>query len=200
MHPGKQLFFGAILAASLVGCASVSAPRTSRPGPAAGEALFFALSTLDIDYRFGGSARESGFDCSGLVQYVFRSAYGIELPRLAVEQSRVGQGIERQRLDRERAALAEAEKQYEVLESEFRRARLGELTEWEARAAALSQEVLKAVMKMSPARVVYVSCDPATLARDAQYLSTGGYHLKRAVPLDMFPQTAHIESVSLFAK
>ena len=99
MHPGKQLFFGVILAASLVGCASVSAPRTSRPGPAAGEALFFALSTLDIDYRFGGSARESGFDCSGLVQYVFRSAYGIELPRLAVEQSRVGQGIERQRLE-----------------------------------------------------------------------------------------------------
>ena len=49
-------------------------------------------------------------------------------------------------------------------------------------------------------RIVYVSCDPATLARDAKYLSTGGYLLRKSVPVDLFPQTAHIESVSLFSK
>ena len=64
--------------------------------------------------------------------------------------------------------------------------------------AGCEKSVLKSVMRAGPVRMVYVSCDPGTLARDAQYLSTGGYHLKRSVPVDLFPQTAHIESVTLF--
>lgn len=66
--------------------------------------------------------------------------------------------------------------------------------------AGCDKSVLKSVMRAGPARIVYVSCDPGTLARDAQYLSTGGYHLKRSVPVDLFPQTAHIESVTLFER
>ncbi|MBK8574773.1 MAG: 23S rRNA (uracil(1939)-C(5))-methyltransferase RlmD [Elusimicrobia bacterium] len=66
--------------------------------------------------------------------------------------------------------------------------------------AGCDKSVLKFVMRAGPQRIVYVSCDPGTLARDAQYLSTGGYHLKRSVPVDLFPQTAHIESVSLFER
>jgi len=66
--------------------------------------------------------------------------------------------------------------------------------------AGCSPQVLKEVMRANPQRIVYVSCDPGTLARDARYLSTGGYHLKRCVPVDLFPQTAHIESVSLFER
>lgn len=66
--------------------------------------------------------------------------------------------------------------------------------------AGCDKSVLKSVMRSGPLRVVYVSCDPGTLARDAQYLSTGGYHLKRSVPVDLFPQTAHIESVTLFER
>jgi 23S rRNA (uracil1939-C5)-methyltransferase len=66
--------------------------------------------------------------------------------------------------------------------------------------AGCDKSVLKGVMRAGPQRVVYVSCDPGTLARDAQYLSTGGYHLKRSVPVDLFPQTAHIESVTLFER
>jgi 23S rRNA (uracil1939-C5)-methyltransferase len=62
------------------------------------------------------------------------------------------------------------------------------------------QHVLRGVIRMAPERIVYVSCDPATLARDAKYLSTGGYHLRRCIPVDLFPQTAHIESVSLFTR
>ncbi len=66
--------------------------------------------------------------------------------------------------------------------------------------AGCDKSVLKSVMRAGPARIVYVSCDPGTLARDAQYLSTGSYHLKRSVPVDLFPQTAHIESVTLFER
>jgi 23S rRNA (uracil1939-C5)-methyltransferase len=53
---------------------------------------------------------------------------------------------------------------------------------------------------MSPERVVYVSCNPATLARDLKYLSERGYDVKEIQPVDMFPQTTHVESVARIEK
>jgi 23S rRNA (uracil1939-C5)-methyltransferase len=51
---------------------------------------------------------------------------------------------------------------------------------------------------LAPARVVVVSCDPATLARDAAVLAAGGFRLAAAQPLDLFPQTAHVETAARF--
>jgi 23S rRNA (uracil1939-C5)-methyltransferase len=61
----------------------------------------------------------------------------------------------------------------------------------------LAESVNGAILERPPGRIVYVSCNPATLARDAKRLS-GHYHLVQVTPLDMFPQTAEIESVSIF--
>ena len=59
---------------------------------------------------------------------------------------------------------------------------------------------LDTMLKMSPDRIVYVSCDSATLARDLRILCDGGYELKRIRPVDMFPQTVHVETVCLLSK
>jgi 23S rRNA (uracil1939-C5)-methyltransferase len=64
----------------------------------------------------------------------------------------------------------------------------------------LERAALDAILHMSPAVLVYVSCDPSTLARDARRLVKGGYSLSQTTPFDLFPQTYHIESVSLFLK
>jgi 23S rRNA (uracil1939-C5)-methyltransferase len=55
--------------------------------------------------------------------------------------------------------------------------------------------VLEAITAMAPAVVVYVSCNPSTLARDLRTLADTGYAIRRVRPIDMFPQTAHIECV-----
>ncbi|PJF36499.1 MAG: 23S rRNA (uracil(1939)-C(5))-methyltransferase RlmD [Candidatus Thermofonsia Clade 1 bacterium] len=59
---------------------------------------------------------------------------------------------------------------------------------------------LDALAALAPAQIVYVSCDPATLARDARRLIAKGYTLQDVQPLDMFPQTYHIEAVATFTR
>lgn len=60
-----------------------------------------------------------------------------------------------------------------------------------------SEEFIEAVLTLRPAKVVYVSCEPDTLARDLALLTEGGYAMKKAVPVDMFPYTEGVETVCL---
>lgn len=62
------------------------------------------------------------------------------------------------------------------------------------------QVLLDTIVKMNPERIVYVSCDSATLARDLKWLEEHGYKLKEATPCDMFGQTVHVETVALLSK
>jgi 23S rRNA (uracil1939-C5)-methyltransferase len=64
--------------------------------------------------------------------------------------------------------------------------------------AGIEKHALDAIIQIKPQIIAYVSCDPSTLARDAARLINGGYQLKEVTPFDLFPQTYHIESISIF--
>jgi len=64
----------------------------------------------------------------------------------------------------------------------------------------LAKGVADALVRRAPRRMVYVSCDPATLARDLKVLITGGYNVSSIEVLDLFPMTEHVESVVVLDK
>ena len=64
----------------------------------------------------------------------------------------------------------------------------------------LAPGVVDAIVRMNPERLVYVSCDPATLARDVKRFAEQGYQPRTALAVDLFPRTSHVESVMLMAK
>jgi 23S rRNA (uracil1939-C5)-methyltransferase len=66
--------------------------------------------------------------------------------------------------------------------------------------AGLSQKIVRRVIEAAPRRIVYVSCNPTTLAPDAATLVEAGWRLERVSPVDMFPQTPHIECVAVLSR
>lgn len=66
--------------------------------------------------------------------------------------------------------------------------------------AGCDERLLEAVVSVAPERIVYVSCDPATLARDVKYLTGNGYTFVEGTPVDMFPWTGSVESIVLLSK
>jgi len=106
--PAERRTFLALLGASLLSACSTLPPPSrgpfdssdtdaGDPDPTAGlsedlarEASFLALSLVDTPYRYGGNTPAGGFDCSGLIVYVFRSAAGVGLPRTVAQLARVG--------------------------------------------------------------------------------------------------------------
>ena len=55
--------------------------------------------------------------------------------------------------------------------------------------------LLETLVKVKPLRIVYVSCKPSTLARDLKFLTESGYRIEKVTPVNMFPRSAHVESV-----
>ena len=64
--------------------------------------------------------------------------------------------------------------------------------------AGLGRRTLEGIQTLNPRTIAYISCDPATLGRDARYLIEMGYQLRQITPFDLFPQTYHIESISFW--
>ncbi len=66
--------------------------------------------------------------------------------------------------------------------------------------AGCDERVLNAIAEVGPQRIVYVSCNPASLARDLNYLEQHGYRTMAVQPVDMFPMTSHVECVVLMTR
>ena len=64
----------------------------------------------------------------------------------------------------------------------------------------LTPELIDTIVQMSPDRVVYVSCDPATMARDLKLFTEQNYSVKEITPVDMFPRTSHVENACLMSR
>ena len=115
---------------------------------------------------------------------------GVEVIRQAVEDAKDNarrNGIENAEFlcaDAGQAALALAEKGIHIDVAVVDPPRKG-----------LSADTIEALTQMSPRRIVYVSCDPATLARDVALLKERGYKLQKAMAADLFPRCAHVESI-----
>jgi len=121
---------------------------------------------------------------------------GIEIDGEAVECARLN--MERQGI---RNALFHHGDVGDVLEKEFGGTNAAvDAVVLDPPRAGCEREALERLVGLGPAKVVYVSCDPATLARDARLLVDGGFDLVTVRPVDMFPQTRHIECVALFLK
>jgi len=66
--------------------------------------------------------------------------------------------------------------------------------------AGLDPKALEGLLKAAPQEIIYISCDPATLARDLQRLTAEGYALKNVTPFDLFPQTFHVETITMMSR
>jgi 23S rRNA (uracil1939-C5)-methyltransferase len=88
------------------------------------------------------------------------------------------------------------------VENELRRLRLGEhqAVVLDPPRAGCDPAALAELLRLGPERIVYVSCDPMTHARDIKALVAGGYRVRKAAIVDMFPHTYHIESVALLTR
>jgi 23S rRNA (uracil1939-C5)-methyltransferase len=65
--------------------------------------------------------------------------------------------------------------------------------------SGVDRKALNAIIEINPKQIVYVSCDPVTLARDLKILAEHNYEIKSITPFDMFPQTSHVETVVLMS-
>ena len=120
-----------------------------------------------------------------------KKVYGVEIVEQAIEDAR--KNAERNHIDNAEFYVGKAE---ELLPRLYEEEGLyADVICVDPPRKGCDEECLATMVKMAPKRIVYVSCDSATLARDLKYLCANGYELKRICPVDMFPQTVHVECV-----
>ncbi len=119
-----------------------------------------------------------------------KQAIGVEVVDAAIEDAK--RNAERNGIENARFFCADAGKAAQKLCAEGVRP---DVIVVDPPRKGLSSDVIDAIAAMSPDRVVYISCDPATLARDIKLLCTKNYRLTRAEAVDMFPRCSHVESV-----
>ena len=124
-----------------------------------------------------------------------KHVYGIEIIEPAVENAKANAELNNIENVTFEAGAAE-----EVMVQWSEEGRTADLLVVDPPRKGLEKEFTEAVIAMQPTKMVYVSCNPATLARDLALLTEGGYTVKKVQPVDLFPQTTHVESVALLVR
>lgn len=125
-----------------------------------------------------------------------KKVYGVEVVPEAIENAKANAA--RNHLDNAEFFVGKAE---EVLPEKYKNENIyADVIVIDPPRAGCEQAVLDTMLSMAPKRIVYVSCDPATLARDSACLIKGGYHLQSVQPVDMFPHTTSVENVAQFLR
>ncbi|WP_414838696.1 23S rRNA (uracil(1939)-C(5))-methyltransferase RlmD [Carnobacterium sp. TMP28] len=124
-----------------------------------------------------------------------KHVYGIESIEPAVENARANAALNNVENVTFEAGLAE-----EVMAEWSKQGRKADLVVVDPPRKGLEEAFIDAVIEIAPAKMIYVSCNPATLARDVALLIEGGYTAEKIQPVDLFPQTSHVESVTLLTK
>ena len=122
--------------------------------------------------------------------------YGVEIIPQAIENARENAIINR--IENVEFFVGKAE---EVLPEKYEREQIrADVIVVDPPRKGCDGKCLNTIVRMQPKRIVYVSCDPATLARDLKYLRENGYELRRVRGVDQFGQTVHVETVCLLSK
>lgn len=125
-----------------------------------------------------------------------KKVYGVEIVPQAIEDAKVNAGING--IDNVEFFVGKAEEVIpELYENEGIQA---DVVVVDPPRKGCDERLLETIVRMEPERVVYVSCDSATLARDLRYLSDNGFAVKEVQPADMFAQGVHVETVCLLSR
>ena len=124
-----------------------------------------------------------------------KKVYGIEIVEEAIKDAK--RNAKLNNLDNVEFYVGKAE---EVVPKMYKQGKRGNVVVVDPPRKGCDEKVLDTIVSMEPDRVVYVSCNPSTLARDLNYLDERGYKCLEVQPVDMFPHSVHIENVALIVK
>ncbi|MDU7904015.1 MAG: 23S rRNA (uracil(1939)-C(5))-methyltransferase RlmD, partial [Peptostreptococcaceae bacterium] len=121
-----------------------------------------------------------------------KKVYGVEIVGDAIKDAKINAKLNK--LENTEFFVGKAE---EVVPKLYKEGKTANVVVVDPPRKGCEESVLDTIVSMEPDKVVYVSCNPSTLARDLAYLDERGYKCKEIQPVDMFPHTMHVESVAL---
>ncbi|MGL5652083.1 MAG: 23S rRNA (uracil(1939)-C(5))-methyltransferase RlmD [Paraclostridium sp.] len=124
-----------------------------------------------------------------------KKVYGVEIVGDAIKDAKINAKLNK--LDNTEFFVGKAE---EVVPKLYKEGKTANVVVVDPPRKGCEESVLDTIVSMEPDKVVYVSCNPSTLARDLAYLDERGYKCKEIQPVDMFPHTMHVESIALLCR
>ena len=121
-----------------------------------------------------------------------KKVYGVEIVEEAIEDAKINARINEISNTKFYAGAAE-----KLIPEMYKKGTTADVVFVDPPRKGCDEVLLNTIVEMEPKKLVYISCNPATLGRDLKYLTENGFEIKKVQPVDMFPQTGHVETVAL---